>query len=177
MNFFAKLKLKKSFSKSYGATVADQLAKKSSQPVMLAWNGDRVPFEIHEVNFLELMNCGKFPNLLLSFVKHLAKEKAEDATVDVERLKQEQLDFYHELARKSMVTPRYQEVFDSIKARLPEYEEGDAVIPIDFLQDLYKWYLRNFSAQLKKNLEMLNTNVSAARRNTGAKPHQTTSAD
>jgi len=154
-----------------GKTFAEQLAEKAYTDVQLLWNGNKVPFKIHEVNFMEILNCGKFPNLFLSYAKSFVKDKDDKpiSQEDAEKVKNEQNAFMHELAKKSMVSPTYQECFNAIVKSLPAYEEGDTVIPNDFLAELYLYYMKAFSEMLKKNLKGLTSNESAERQNTGKK--------
>jgi hypothetical protein len=103
---------------------------------------------------MELMQCGKFPNLFATYIKQFDDEKKEEVSKEqAAKIKAEQDAFLHELARKSMVEPTYVEAYEAIKKRLPAYEEGDEVIPKDFLLGLYAWYLRRFNEALKKNLK------------------------
>lgn len=161
------LKAKKNLS------LAETLAESSCKTVLLPWNGVMSPFKIREVNFMEIIGSGKYPNILFSFTKHLVKDKENTPETDVESLKKEQDSFMKELARKSMVEPTYQECFDAIVKRLPDYADGDDVIPADFLQGLYAWYLRAFTELLKKKTATLNG--LGARRNTGTPDRPNTS--
>jgi len=160
MNIFEKMRIKKEMKKTPSGLV-ESLAKQAGQVVELPWNGEKNTFEIHEVNFIELMSCGKFPNMLATFVKTYSEKSDEKISEErAKEIKKEQDVFFHELARKSMINPPYAEVYEAIKSRLPEYEEGDTIIPQDFLLGLYSWYLRRFNELLKKNLKALNSKGS-----------------
>jgi hypothetical protein len=154
--------------------VIDRLIEKTTKIVNLLWNGNDEPFEIYEVNFMELMGCGKFPNLLATFVSVFSKDKEDIDEEKAKTIKKEQEEFYHELAKKSMVNPSYKEVSEAIKAKMPSYTEGDNIIPVDFLMGLYRWYLQRFSEVLKKNLQVLNSKELGALLHTGVnRPHIT----
>ena len=155
MLFLQKRKIKKEMKNKTGATFAETLAKSMTNIVDLPWNGQMMPFEIHEISFMDLMQCGKFPNLLASYIKPFEEEgkKEELSKEEVQKIKKEQDDFFHELARKSMVSPTYAEAIEAIRKYIPAFEEGDSVIPRDFLLGLYGWYLRRFNDALKKNLK------------------------
>lgn len=186
--FFANLKLKrqvnKEFKKFYkeqkSITIADRLAKKSCKWVELLWNGEKQKFLIHVINYQELLCCGRFDNVLLSFIKGVEKnitnEKlSEDdfKDIDLKRLKEEQEEFLIELAERSMVMPTYRECYDAI-LKLRGMENGSTindVIPKDFLYNLQLWYINSWSEQLKKNLAKFNLKDLAGSQNTGEK-HQ-----
>lgn len=172
-DFFKTRRIRKLLKGKKNLSLAETLAESSCKTVLLPWNSIMSPFKIREVNFMEIIGSGKYPNILFSFTKHLVKDKKETPETDVESLKNEQDLFMKELARKSMVEPTYQECFDAIVARLPDYADGDDVLPADFLQGLYAWYLRSFTELLKKKTAILKE--SGGRQNTGNQDLQTTS--
>lgn len=150
---------------------ADHLAMMTCEWVGLLWSGAKQKFLIHKTNFQELLTCGRFPNILYKFVNGIAETSgAEDLKLsepDLKRMKEEEDEFLIELAKQSMVNPTYQECYDAIlKIRgLTESNIND-VIPQDFLNDLFLWYLNDWNDTLKKNLEKYNSLVSEGLQNT-----------
>lgn len=159
---------------------ADHLAIMTCEWVNLLWNGAKQKFLIHKTNFQELLTCGRFPNILYKFVNGIAEAAgSEDLKLsepDLKRMKEEEDEFLIELAEKSMVNPTYQECYDAIlKIRgLTESNIND-VIPQDFLNDLFLWYLNDWNDTLKKNLEKCNSLVSGGLQNTTSAGQATTS--
>ena len=135
---------------------AERLAMATCEWVELLWNGEKQKFLIHKTNFQELLTCGRFPNILYKFVK-----------LDIKKMKEEEEEFLIELARKSMITPTYQECYDAIlKIRGIEMSDINDVMPKDFLDDLFLFYLKGWEKDIKKNLDAYNSSASAGLQNT-----------
>ena len=82
-------------------------------------------------------------------------------------MKEEEDEFLVELAKKSMVTPTYQECYDAIlKIRGISESTLNDVIPKDFLNDLFLLYLTDWGRDVKKNLVAFNLPASAGSQNT-----------
>lgn len=171
---------KKELSQDGNKTSAEALAMDSCKWVDLYWNGTKRPFLIHKINFQELLMCGRFPNILYKFVEGISdvlnEEKTEKSSVNLQQMKEEEDEFRHELAEKSMVEPKYRECYDAIVNLLanPEANRND-VIPQDFLDDLFLWYLTEWEIQIKKKSELLISKGLGESQNTGEKPQVNTS--
>ena len=149
---------------------AQRLALAACEWVELLWNGTKQKFLIHKTNFQELLTCGNFPNILYKFVNGIteavgAKEAVSE--IDLKKMKEEEDEFLVELAKKSMVTPTYQECYDAILniRGITESSLND-VIPKDFLNDLFLFYLTDWEQAVKKNLDAFNSPASAGSQNT-----------
>ena len=82
-------------------------------------------------------------------------------------MKEEEDEFLVELAKKSMVTPTYQECYDAIlKIRGISESALNDVIPKDFLNDLFLLYLTDWEKDVKKNLAAFNLPASEESQNT-----------
>lgn len=149
---------------------AQRLALATCEWVELLWNGTKQKFFIHKTNFQELLTCGSFPNILYKFVNGIteavgAKEAVSE--IDLKKMKEEEEEFLVELAKKSMVTPTYQECYDAIlKIRGISESSLNDVIPKDFLSDLFLFYLTDWEQAVKKNLDAFNSPASAGSQNT-----------
>lgn len=152
-------------------TEAQRLALATCEWVELLWNGTKQKFFIHKTNFQELLTCGNFPNILYKFVNGVSESiGAKDLTVseiDLKKMKEEEDEFLVELAKKSMVTPTYQECYDAIlKMRGISESSINDVIPKDFLNNLFLFYLTDWERAVKKNLDAFNFHASAGSQNT-----------
>lgn len=150
---------------------ADRLAMATCEWVELLWNGTKQKFLIHKTNFQELLMCGRFPNVLYKFINGITESDGakdlEVSEVDLKKMKEEEDEFIIELAKRSMVTPTYQECYDAIlKLRGISESSINDVIPQDFLNDLFLWYLIDWDNTVKKNLEKYNLPASAELQNT-----------
>ena len=150
---------------------AERLAMATCEWVELLWNGEKQKFLIHKTNFQELLTCGRFPNILYKFVNGLSEAVGEKdlkiTELDIKKMKEEEEEFLIELARKSMITPTYQECYDAIlKIRGIEMSDINDVMPKDFLDDLFLFYLKGWEADVKKNLDAYNSSASAGSQNT-----------
>jgi len=150
---------------------AERLAMATCEWVELLWNGTKQKFLIHKTNFQEFLTCGRFPNVLYKFVNGIAEAAgAKDlqiSKVDLKKMQEEEDEFIVELAKKSMVTPSYQECYDAIlKIRGISESDINDVIPKDFLNDLFLLYLTDWDQAIKKNLGKYNLSASAELQNT-----------
>lgn len=180
-HFFTRIKQKcieaayfKQMKKQYGKNAA-RLALSSCSWVELYWNGNKQPFLIKNIAFQELLTCGRFPNILFQFTKTISKKLGiEDEAVqesDIQKMQEEEEEFRHELAEKSMVYPRYRECYEAIIGILGNTEaRREDVMPKDFINDLFLWYVSDWYENIKKKSELLALNESAALQNTGNAP-------
>ena len=149
---------------------AERLAIATCDWVELLWNGTKQKFLIHKTNFQELLTCGSFPNILYKFIDGIAEAagaKEAVSEVDFKKMKEEEDEFLVELAKKSMVTPTYQECYDAIlKIRGISESALHDVIPKDFLNDLFLLYLTDWEKDVKKNLAAFNLPASEESQNT-----------
>ena len=149
---------------------AERLAIATCDWVELLWNGTKQKFLIHKTNFQELLTCGSFPNILYKFIDGIAEAagaKEAVSEVDFKKMKEEEDEFLVELAKKSMVTPTYQECYDAIlKIRGISESALNDVIPKDFLNDLFLLYLTDWEKDVKKNLAAFNLPASEESQNT-----------
>lgn len=151
---------------------AEMLAMKTCEWVELFWNGAKQKFLIHKTDFSALLTCGRFPNILYRFSDGLM-EKMEVPELkinktDLKKMQEEEEEFLIELAVRSMVKPTYKECYDAIlKMRGITESEINDVIPQDFLSDLFLFYIKDWEAGIKKNLEKFNLNDSEESLNTG----------
>ncbi|QHX42898.1 hypothetical protein GWP43_04890 [Treponema vincentii] len=149
---------------------AERLAIATCDWVELLWNGTKQKFLIHKTNFQELLTCGSFPNILYKFIDGIAEAagaKEAVSEVDFKKMKEEEDEFLVELAKKSMVTPTYQECYDAIlKIRGISGSAFNDVIPKDFLNDLFLLYLTDWEKDVKKNLVAFNLPASEESQNT-----------
>ncbi|EFW38963.1 hypothetical protein [Treponema phagedenis] len=157
-----------------GISLAEDLAIDTCEWVDLYWNGKKRKFFIHEIDFQELLMCGRFPNVIYHFSKRLFKKlQADDEDLkipegDIKRMQEEEAEFKIELARRSMVQPLFQEVYDAI-LKMRSMNESDVadVIPPDFLNDLFLWYLKTLDENIKKNSETLISSALVEMQNNG----------
>ena len=152
-------------------TEAQRLALATCEWVELLWNGTKQKFFIHKTNFQELLTCGNFPNILYKFVngitEAIGEKDAAISEIDLKKMQEEEEEFIVELAKKSMVTPTYQECYDAIlKIRGISESSINDVIPKDFLSDLFLFYLTDWERTVKKNLEKYHLPASAGSQNT-----------
>ena len=166
--------------KKHFESEAERLAMATCEWVELLWNGKKQKFLIHKTNFQELLTCGRFPNILYKFVNGLSEAVGEKdlevSEVDLKKMKEEEDEFLVELAKKSMVTPTYQECYDAIlKIRGIDESDINDVIPKDFLSDLFLFYLTDWNVEVKKNLEKYNLHGSEGLQNTTDAGQATTS--
>ncbi len=147
----------------YSRPVNERLAMGTCEWVRLKWNGQQEEFLVNNLNVADLAVSGRFPNVIVYFMK-LAKDavQADEADdiieVDMEQVKEEEQALYEEVARQSMMSPTFQEVYDSIikmreeRGVRREVKSVRDVIPYDFLQDLFRYHLERWVSGIKKNL-------------------------
>ena len=181
MTFFLKLKekikrqkieknLKKEIEKkkmqNESLPLQKRLALSTCSYVSLMWNGSLQEFLISSLNVIYLVMSGKFPNVMLSFAIELKERGAsldveDEDKLDVKAMQQEQYALYEEVARRSMVSPTFNEVYESIIEMRKErnidikVETIRDVFPYDFLEDLYTYHLKKWETDLKKKSERL----------------------
>jgi hypothetical protein len=161
--------------KSKSASIAEQLALQSCEEVELPWGESKGSFYIRKINFMELLGCGRFQNLLLSIGKGLVKTDENAEPVDPKKTKAENDAFLIELAQKSMIYPSYTECADALRKLYPGCAESEQVLPENFMLGLFKWYLSDFDDLLKKKMSTLKG--SGVLQNIGASIHPTIATD
>ena len=155
----------------YSRPASERLAMGTCEWVRLNWNGKKEEFLINNINVADLAVSGRYPNVIVYFMQ-LAKEATDisedfDDALDMAKVKEEEQALYEEVARQSMMSPSFQEVYDSIlKLRKERNVEREVkcvrdVIPYDFLQDLFKYHLDRWVQGIKKNLNASTSTVSA----------------
>ena len=171
-NFFKKLKqkwiIKREFSKfasSYeDLPLGEQFAMKTFDTVYLSWNGKKLKFVIGNINILDLIFCGKFPNIYFNYLNSLLKERGElnqetQKDVDIAKLQEEECSFFEELCKKTMIKPTYNELYESMikikKSLLVSYNPNNIkeVLPFDFLTSLQSYHFGKLFELVKKNVE------------------------
>lgn len=162
-----KIEIEKEKKDMPNLSVAERLALASYDWVKLEWNGHKQDFLIKNINVTDMALCGKYPNIMLHFVKTAKAEglKIEDDDIeeklDYAELKKEEYSFYEEVARVSMLTPSFQEVYDAIinlrkqKGIEQKVESVRDVIPYDFLEDLFRYHMQRWELDIKKKSEKL----------------------
>ena len=129
----------------------------------LKWNGNEEEFLVNNLNVADLAVSGRYPNVIVYFMQLAKQESVSDEdelidVVDMSKVKEEEQALYEEVAKQSMVSPSFQEVYNSIlKMRRERNIEVDVktitdVMPYDFLQDLFKYHLERWVKMIKKNL-------------------------
>ncbi len=177
ISFFKIKRAVRKAEKQTGGTYADTLAAETCQWVSLFWAGKKRKFLIHKVNFVELLMCGRFPNVLYRFTKGLTnifnKDVPEIPEADLKTMADEEEIFMQELVKKSLVEPTYQELEEATHKKLKHLEDDalffKTVIPKDFIDDLFLWYVSDWEEQLKKKSEDVISSASAGVPNTGSK--------
>ena len=167
----ARRQLEKQKKEWYNRSATERLATLTCEWVRLSWNGKACEFLINNINVADLAVSGRYPNVIVYFMK-LAKQASQDAEeddidVDMKKVKEEEQALYEEVARQSMITPSFQETYDSIlKVRKERGIEIKItcirdVIPYDFLQELFKYHLERWVQGIKKNLDA-STSIASA---------------
>ncbi|MGP1438306.1 MAG: hypothetical protein ACTTKH_04465 [Treponema sp.] len=161
----------KNFEKDFSnLPIGEQFAMQTFDIVELLWNGKKLKFVIGNINALELITCGRFPNIMntynnenLKILEHLDEENRLE--VDIKEVQKEESILYEELCRKTMIKPTYEEVYTSIikvKKSLDVAFNPTSikdVLPHDFLNALLNYHLNRILDTIKKNL---NTQMSIA---------------
>lgn len=163
----------------------ERLAYSTYSWVSLNWNGHKEKFLINNINVVEITASGKYPNIMLSFIERIkdmgANVDDKDLEIDTQKMVAEQYQLYEEVARKSMVNPTFDEVYNAIvnmrEARgfVDKAVCVSDVIPSDFLIDLYNYHIERWSANIKKKSEQLTLTGSEELENISTKPPQATS--
>lgn len=169
---------KKELEKKSGRKAA-RIAVESGEWAEFYWGGKKQKFFIHKINFQELLTCGRFPNVLYQFLKGLTGALgAEDLKMpesDLKRLKEEEDEFRHELAERTMIFPSYRECYDAITELLGNKEAArEDVIPKNFLDDVFLFYLNEWESEIKKKSAQLTLSGLGGLPNTGEQNPQAT---
>lgn len=158
----AKIEIQKEKNELANLSFANRLALASYDWVKLDWNGQKEEFLIKNINVTDMALCGKYPNIMLHFIRTAKSEglKLDDDNIeekiDYAQLKKEEYSFYEEIARVSMLTPSFQEVYDAIinlrktKGIETKIESVRDVIPYDFLEDLFRYHMQRWELDIKK---------------------------
>ena len=160
----------------YSRPTSERLAIGTCEWVRLKWNGNEEEFLVNNLNVADLAVSGRYPNVIVYFMQLAKQESASDEDelidpVDMNKVKEEEQALYEEVARQSMVSPSFQEVYDSIlKMRRERNIQIDVktikdVMPYDFLQDLFKYHLERWVAMIKKNLNASTSTALAESQN------------
>lgn len=166
-------------------TYAEQLIASRCKWLKLYWNGEEKEFLIYQIDFPELLACGRFPNVLYGMCKGLGNAlKMEVPPVpesDLKALAEEEKIFNQELVKKSLVNPTYEQLAEGARKKLPQLAPEDitfdVVIPKDFTTSLYYWYLNEWAEGLKKKSETVLSSGSAESQNTGGTGQASTSRE
>ena len=169
-NFFKKLRQKwiirreflKFASSNEELPLGEQFAFKTFDIVELLWNGKKLQFVIGNINVLDLVFCGRYPNIYFTYLNSLLREKGElndenIKDVDIEKLQEEECVFFEELCKKTMIKPSYNELHDSMVKVKKEYIQGyepkniKEVFPSDFLIALQTHHFNKLFNLVKKN--------------------------
>ena len=164
----------------YTRPTSERLAIGTCEWVRLKWNGNEEEFLINNLNVADLAVSGRYPNVIVYFMQLAKQESASDEDelidpVDMNKVKEEEQALYEEVARQSMVSPSFQEVYDSIlKMRRERNIQVDVktikdVMPYDFLQDLFRYHLERWVAMIKKNLNASTSTALVESQNTSDK--------
>ncbi len=183
--FKIKKELRKIKKENKNLSYAEKLVKNSCKWVKLYFHGEKNEFLIHKINFVELLQCGRFPNILYRFTEGMLSVLKEDAPempkCDLEKMADEEEVFIHELVKKSLVVPTYEELEAAARAQL-KYSDDDpilfkTVIPEDFSKSLFLWYIADWEKDLKKKSADVISSVSEEQQNIGDTDQATTSKD
>ena len=187
-NMLLSLQIKKAVHQAQqetGETYAEQLITSRCKWLELYWNGQLKKFLIYQIDFPELLACGRFPNVLYTMCKGLGNAlKMEVPPVpesDLKALAEEEKIFNQELVKKSLVNPTYEQLAEGARKKLPQLAPEDitfdVVIPKDFTTSLYYWYLNEWAEGLKKKSETVLSSGSAESQNTGGTGQASTSRE
>lgn len=165
-----------------GLSQVERLAYSTYSWADLSWNGHKERFLINNINVVELTASGKYPNIMLSFIERIkelgANVDKEDLKVDTQKMIVEQYQLYEEVARKSMVNPTFDEVYNAIvkmreaKGFTDKAINVNDVIPNDFLVDLYNYHIARWTDTIKKKSDELTLTALEESANISIKPPQ-----
>ncbi|MGP1520222.1 MAG: hypothetical protein ACTTIZ_01755 [Treponema sp.] len=168
--FFKSLKQKwiihKEFSKFASSqedlSLGEQFAFKTFDTVNLLWNGKLLKFVIGNINALDLVFCGKYPNIYFTYLNSLLQAKGElndenMKEVDIVKLQEEEAIFFEELCKKTMIKPTYEELYNGMlkvkKSIDASYNPTNIkeIFPFDFLTSLQTYHFNKLFNLVKKN--------------------------
>lgn len=168
-----------------GLSQLERLAYSTYSWVELLWNGHKEKFLINNINVVEITASGKYPNIMLSFIERIKEMGAnvdnKDLEIDTQKMVAEQYQLYEEVARKSMVNPSFDEVYNAIikmraeRGFLEETLTVSDVIPSDFLIALYNYHIERWTETIKKKSEKLTLTALEESANISTKPLRATS--
>ena len=104
------------FASNHGElSLAEQFAYSTFDTVNLLWNGKKLKFVIGNINALDLVFCGRFPNIYFSYINSLLQARGElnqdnIKDVDIVKLQEEEAEFFKELCKKTLIKPTYNEL-------------------------------------------------------------------
>ena len=153
------------FNSSHGELpLAEQFAYSSFDTVNLSWNGKKLKFVISNINALDLIFCGRFPNIYFNYINSLLQAKGELTQenmkeVDIVKMQEEECVFFEELCKKTLVKPTYNELYEGVvkvkKSIDSSYSPSNIkeVFPFDFLTSLQAYHFNKLLDLVKKNVE------------------------
>lgn len=153
------------FNSSHGELpLAEQFAYSSFDTVNLSWNGKKLKFVISNINALDLIFCGRFPNIYFNYINSLLQAKGELTNenmkeVDIVKMQEEECVFFEELCKKTLVKPTYNELYEGVvkvkKSIDSSYSPSNIkeVFPFDFLTSLQAYHFNKLLDLVKKNVE------------------------
>ena len=171
-------KFKKELEKKSGRKAA-RIAIESGEWAEFYWGSKKQKFFIHKIGFQELLTCGRFPNVLYQFLKGLTGILGADdlkmPETDLKKLKEEEDEFRYELAERTMVYPTYRECYEAITELLGNKEaKREDVIPKNFLDDVFLFYLGEWEREIKKKSAQLISSGLDGLQNIGGQNPQAT---
>lgn len=153
------------FASSHGELpLAEQFAYSTFDTVNLLWNGKKLKFVIGNINALDLVFCGRFPNIYFTFINSLLQAKGELNSetmkdVDIVKMQEEECVFFEELCKKTLIKPTYNELYEGVlkvkKSIDSSYSPSNIkeVFPFDFLTSLQAHHFNKLLNLVKKNVE------------------------
>jgi len=141
---------------------AEQFAYSTFDTVNLSWNEKKLKFVVGNINALDLIFCGRFPNIYFNYLNSLLQARGElnnenMKEVDLAKLQDEECEFFQELCKKTLVKPTYEELYNGVvkvkKNLNPNYEPKNIkeVFPFDFLVSLQAYHFGKLFELVKKN--------------------------
>lgn len=153
------------FSSNHGELpLAEQFAYQAFDTVNLLWNGKKLKFVIGNINALDLVFCGRFPNIYFTYLNSLLQARGElnqenMKEVDIAKLQEEEAEFFEELCKKTLIKPTYNELYNGVikvkKSVDPSYVPKNIkdVFPFDFLTSLQSYHFGKLFSLVKKNVD------------------------
>jgi len=151
------------FASNHGElSLAEQFAYSTFDTVNLLWNGKKLKFVIGNINALDLVFCGRFPNIYFSYINSLLQARGElnqdnIKDVDIVKLQEEEAEFFEELCKKTLIKPTYNELYEGVlkvkKSIDSSYSPSNIkeVFPFDFLTSLQAHHFNKLFNLVKKN--------------------------